>query len=78
MSEPASLASHLEVKLGHKIVSTSDLLGETTIEVLPENWLSVARSLRDEPELQFEQCIDVCSVDYLSYGETEWDTSDLS
>ena len=78
MSEPASLARHLEVKLGHKIVSTSNSLGETTIEVLPENWLSVARSLRDEPEFKFDLCVDVCGVDYLSHGQTEWDTTDVS
>jgi len=78
MSEPASLARHLEVKLGHKIVGTSASLGESTIEVLPENWLSVARSLRDEPELKFDLCIDVSGVDYLSYGQTEWDTTNVS
>lgn len=78
MSEPASLARHLEVKLGHKIVGTHESLGETTIEVLPENWLGVARSLRDEPELGFDVCVDVCGVDYLSHGQVEWDTTDVS
>lgn len=43
----------------------------------PENWLAVAR-LRDEAEFAFDQCMDVCGVDYLSYGSVEWDTTDVS
>ncbi|MBX3696545.1 MAG: NADH-quinone oxidoreductase subunit C [Dokdonella sp.] len=78
MSEPASLARRLEVQLGSKVVSSVERNGETTIEVLPENWISVAQTLRDDPAWQFEQCIDVCGVDYLSYGQTEWDTTDVS
>jgi NADH-quinone oxidoreductase subunit C len=78
MSEPESLARRLEVQLGQKVVSSIESHGETTIEVLPENWLTVARILRDEPNWKFEQCIDVCGVDYLSYGQTEWDTTDVS
>ncbi len=78
MSEPASLARRLEVQLGSKVVSSVESFGETTIEVLPENWLAVARILRDDPAWQFEQCVDVCGVDYLSFGQTEWDTTDVT
>ena len=63
MSEPESLARRLEGLLGQKVVSSSQSRGETTIEVLPENWLSVARMLREDPSCQFELCIDVCGVD---------------
>ncbi len=51
---------------------------ETGVEVLPENWLAVAQTLRDEDEFHFEQLIDVCGIDYLSYGQTEWDTTDVT
>ena len=78
MSESESLARRLEVLLGQKVVSSVNVLDEATIDVLPENWLSVARLLRDDPACQFELCIDVCGVDYLSYGQTEWDTTDVS
>ncbi len=30
--------------------------------------------LRDDPEFSFEILIDVCGVDYLGYGESEWET----
>ena len=72
-------ASHfaqlLESKLGQKLVTLVESRGETTIEVLPENWIAVAKELRDDPELRFEQAVDVCGVDYLSYGDVEWDTT---
>ncbi|PNS08020.1 NADH-quinone oxidoreductase subunit C [Solilutibacter silvestris] len=45
---------------------------EVTLEVAPADWLAAARALRDE--FGFEQCIDVCGVDYLGYGSDEWDT----
>ncbi len=78
MSEPESLARRLEVQLGSKVAGGVEALGETTIEVLPENWLSVAQILRDDPAWQFEQCVDVCGVDYLSYGQSEWETTDAT
>ena len=72
----SAFAQLLEAKLGQRIATLVESRGETTIEVLPENWLAVAKELRDDPELRFEQAVDVCGVDYLSYGDVEWDTTD--
>jgi len=47
--------------------------GEVTLEVASGDWLATALALRDE--LGFEQLLDLCGVDYLSYGSDEWDTS---
>jgi NADH-quinone oxidoreductase subunit C len=47
--------------------------GELTLEVPPEQWRSVAAVLRDEPQLGFEQLLDLCGLDYLQYGEGAWD-----
>jgi NADH-quinone oxidoreductase subunit C len=74
----SALAQKLEAKLGQKLVKLDETRGETTIEVLPENWLAVAEVLRHDAELHFEQLMDLCGVDYLSYGEVEWDTTDVS
>jgi NADH-quinone oxidoreductase subunit C len=38
----------------------------------------VATQLRDAEDFHFEQLIDVSGVDYLSYGQVEWDTTDVS
>ena len=72
------LAQRLAAQLGDKIAATHEWRGETIVDVLPENWLAVAQALRDNPELRFEQLIDVSGVDYLSYGQSEWDTTDVS
>jgi NADH-quinone oxidoreductase subunit C len=47
-------------------------VGELTAEVSKENLLSVAKTLRDE--FDFEMLVDLCGVDYLSYGIAEWKT----
>ena len=46
--------------------------GETTLEIPPAQWLDACRALRDE--FGFDTFIDLCGVDYLSYGSDEWDT----
>ena len=33
---------------------------------------SVARTLRDHPDLRFEELIDLCGVDYSTYGDRPW------
>lgn len=50
--------------------------GEVIAEVAAANLSEVCRRLRDEPEFAFEQLIDLCGVDYLSYGVAEWETSE--
>ncbi|WP_300616737.1 NADH-quinone oxidoreductase subunit C [Dokdonella sp.] len=79
MSEAKSqFAQKLEALLGQKLATLSEERGETTIEVLPENWLAAAALLRDDAGLHFEQLVDLCGVDYLSWGDAEWDTTDVS
>jgi NADH-quinone oxidoreductase subunit C len=74
----ATLVQRIGARFGERIVGVGEWRGETTVEVLPENWLAVAKELRDEPGFRFEQLIDVCGVDYLGYGQAEWDTTDVS
>jgi NADH-quinone oxidoreductase subunit C len=74
----SALAQTLETRLGQTLVKLDEARGEITIEVLPENWLAVAAILRDDPALRFEQAMDLCGVDYLSWGQGEWDTTDAS
>jgi NADH-quinone oxidoreductase subunit C len=44
-------------------------LGELTIEVKAADYKAVCEKLRDSAELKFEQLIDLCGVDYASYGD---------
>lgn len=48
--------------------------GHVTLDVKPEHLKKVCTHLRSDPDLCFEQLIDLCGVDYLHYGLTEWDT----
>ncbi|AHE99019.1 NADH-quinone oxidoreductase subunit C [Thioalkalivibrio paradoxus] len=52
--------------------------GEVTIEVAAEQWKAVAQRLREHPELAFDMLVDLCGVDYLEYGRTEWSTEAAS
>jgi NADH-quinone oxidoreductase subunit C len=74
----STLAQRIGARLADKIVGVHEWRGETLVDVSPENWLGVARELRDAEEFHFELLIDVSGVDFLSYGQTEWDTSDVT
>lgn len=49
--------------------------GELTIEVSPQHLREVCFALRDEEDFEFNQLMDVCGVDYLHYGLSEWETN---
>ena len=58
--------------LGDDVISSVIALGELTIELHPSKAL-VAFSLLKE-NLGFEQLVDLCGVDYLDYGQANWET----
>jgi NADH-quinone oxidoreductase subunit C len=79
MAEPAAtFPERLRARFQSKSVVVVEARDEVTLEVPVEAWLEVGRALRDEPEFRFEQAIDLCGVDYLGYGEAEWDTTGVS
>jgi NADH-quinone oxidoreductase subunit C len=49
--------------------------GELTITVAPKHLHEVCLALRDESDFDFKLLIDVCGVDYLQYGISEWQTT---
>ena len=63
-----TLSLCLQNVLNNKLVSVDKQLGELTIEVASTELLWVMETLRDNSELSFEILIDLCGVDYLSYG----------
>jgi NADH-quinone oxidoreductase subunit C len=68
------LRAALETALPGRLTRAANHTGELTYEVHPAQWLGVARTLRDGEGLKFEMCMDVCGVDYLQHGRTEWET----
>lgn len=76
MSEKAeNLVKQLEQRFGPAMTSVSaSSHGEVTAVVHKENLRMVCNALRDEAEFSFEQLTDLCGVDYVAYGDTEWST----
>jgi NADH-quinone oxidoreductase subunit C len=72
-----SLTDKLLARFGGR-VRVVDRAAQLTLELAQSDVLEVMRVLRDEAGFCFEQLIDLCGVDYLSYGEAEWDTQNVS
>ncbi|QRX83079.1 NADH-quinone oxidoreductase subunit C [Glaciimonas sp. PAMC28666] len=59
--------------LGDDLQSLTVAFGEVTIIVKASNYLSAMRVLRDHADTRFEELIDLCGVDYSTYGDGIWD-----
>jgi NADH-quinone oxidoreductase subunit C len=72
MTKLDKLTAALQRVCGDRLASVEIALDEVTVVIEPENLLDIAVLLRDSPELQFAQLIDLCGVDYSAYaGEAE-------
>lgn len=69
-----TLAARIDDRFAGQLTRIDSVCGELTYEVGKADLLAVATTLRDDPVFGFEQLIDVCGVDYLTYGEDEWVT----
>jgi NADH-quinone oxidoreductase subunit C len=49
-----------------------------TLELEPARLVEICTALRDEDAFQFSQLSDLCGMDYLSYGQSEWETQDTT
>lgn len=78
MTELTILAQTLQDKLGSQIKALTLNVGEITIELSKDDLHAVCTVLRDDPAFRFEQLMDVCGVDYLAYGKTEWTTDEAT
>ncbi|MDR8104712.1 NADH-quinone oxidoreductase subunit C [Burkholderia cenocepacia] len=72
-SKIETLKANLEAALGARVVSLTEAIGELTLVVKASDYLEVAKTLRDDPELRFEQLIDLCGVDYQTFGDGAYD-----
>ncbi len=70
------LAARIDARFDGDVKRVASTCGELTWEVDKGALLDVATALRDE--FGFEQLIDVCGVDYLTFGTSEWKTLDAT
>ena len=79
MSEPLStttdkLAGTIKSRFGEQLKRTPSGAGQLAYEVGASDLRAICTALRDEGQFRFEQLMDVCGVDYLGYGDSEWRT----
>lgn len=74
MSCLTELQQLLEAELSTAVIESAIACGELTLTLKPEALKEACLLLRDHPRCAFEQCVDVCGVDYLLYGVSEWVT----
>ena len=73
-----TLAARIDERFGEQMRRVPSICGELTFELDKDNLLEIATALRNEADFGFEMLMDVCGVDYLSYGEDEWITSEAT
>ncbi len=71
-----ALAARVDERFGEQVTRVESTCGELTYVVDSDGLTEVATALRGE--LGFEILIDVCGVDYLSYGSDEWRTQNAT
>lgn len=67
----ASLSQHIAGTKNSRIAHN-----QLIITVETNQWLNIAKQLRDDYE--FSILIDICGVDYSTYGKTNWQTTESS
>lgn len=74
MTKKNNLAKQLESEFSAEISNLVSAHGELTIECDANHIVSLLTQLRDHSSFQFDELIDLCAVDYLYYGEYDWET----
>lgn len=74
MSNIQTLKEKLEQQFSDDLSECHLSHGEVTIEVSAGKLLEICTALRDQPDFKFEILIDLCGIDYLEYGKSEWTT----
>jgi NADH-quinone oxidoreductase subunit C len=69
-----NLAGTILARCGDALERVPSRCGELTFELPAGQLVATCRTLRDDPELKFEQLVDLAGVDYLHYGRVEWNT----
>ncbi len=72
-TSPEAIQASLSALLGERAQSIDIERGEVTLVVAAADYLAVMQTLRDAPQTRFEQLIDLCGMDYSTYGDGRWE-----
>jgi NADH-quinone oxidoreductase subunit C len=78
MTQLEQLEANLREVLGEALVSIDARYDEITAVVRAADHVEAARRLRDHPALRFDTLIDLCGVDWQTWGEGAWDGARFS
>jgi len=70
---PETLQASLQELLAGRVRAVDLERGEVTVTVDASAYLDVMQTLRDAPQASFEQLIDLCGMDYSTYGDGRWE-----
>ena len=70
--------AHLQERYSKWMIPVQSVAGEYTFEVMPENLKTLCSALSKDESAHFETLIDLCGVDYLHYGLSEWMTNEAT
>jgi NADH-quinone oxidoreductase subunit C len=73
-----TLAARIDERFGEQVLRVPSTCGELTYEVDRDSLIEVATALRNEADFGFEMLMDVCGIDYLTYGRDEWTTNEAT
>jgi NADH-quinone oxidoreductase subunit C len=73
-----TLAARIEERFGEQLRRVPSTCGELTYELGRDDLIEVATALRNEGDFGFEMLMDVCGIDYLTFGDDEWKTSEAT
>ena len=74
MTKNDYLVEKLNAELASHVKDVSVAYDEVTVECDIVELKGLLQSLRDVDSFSFDQLIDLCAVDYLLYGEYDWET----
>ncbi len=74
MTKKRSIAELLRSKIKGEMPEITEQHDEVTLESSRDAITSLMTELRDGTDFAFDQLIDVCAVDYLHYGQYDWET----
>jgi len=70
-----TLAARIDARFGERLKRIGSICKELTYEVSRADLVEIATALRDEEDFGIDQLMDVCGLDYLTYGAVEWKTN---
>ncbi|MBI5447376.1 MAG: NADH-quinone oxidoreductase subunit C [Gammaproteobacteria bacterium] len=75
MTDLKHISSLIQERYADFVLTSAIAHEELTLEVSREHLRSLCVVLRDDVDLKFEELMDICGVDYLQYGISEWTTT---